>query len=857
MLPEISGSREESSLSGDASSKERKSPLRLPEPHVSDLVVRVTPPPGFVPGPLPSSEAKQFGPMSFSRRFEAIGGVVVATFHLDTGAGTLTAAEVNSVRSTLSELGPKGDLSRWVVPVEFEYRGAKQLREGRWKEAIDEYRQLSQQYASRPGPRWHYAKALLKAGFGDAARKLIRQVVAMEPKSAEAYAQLGRILSHDLLGRYLRPGMDRPGALAAFRKAIELDPSESLYHIESAILFEYDDAGRRYSSDADLHAAIMEYREARNRVASLGQYEQNLLIDMFYTGDYAGVEKRCDELASCPWNGLVAANEAVHHGAEAADRKIRQITQNAEERRVALLTASDHLNRSRLYPQSLALLRMAMSKETDETALRTHAQALSRMRRVEEVQFPVDDPRYVVQQALVAALAGGKWEERLLDLFTTTSTATDKAASLESTRTVFREFTRTGRMSNFPPQRIADAVSLFEVAIDGGDDTGRRVLVTNSRIPSLKLTWYVIREPKGNRILAIGRKYANLGLEALRQLEANHPETAVRWLDWAYKDSPKPGVFDSFSATPFTHIWMWAHRSQLRPETVRLAAAALAAEGTDPSLAVPLLVFARNNTEKSDERLQIDLALALAYSQLRWWAELLEIMERLRHEYGEQLRFAVNTIAALEGLNRQDELSQFVRVRLEKLAGKPIEQEFLAGLACDAGALDSAQEILRSRARQGKISPTSLNQLAWSAVYQQPPAADVMRAALDADRRTDRGTLLLPMMRGLLYAEQGRTVEARENMFRYLDDRAMPPGDTEWYVLGRIAEQFGLSDIAAELYRKVSPPKLLGKQMIYYLAQRRLMKQGAPEVHASKQTQTLIRRVPNAPSVPRHNNLPK
>ena len=70
--------------------------------------------------------------------------------------------------------------------MEFDYRGAKEFREGRWKDAFDEYRRLAGQYSDRPGPRWHYIDALLKAGFGEAARQASRQAADMEPKSAEA-----------------------------------------------------------------------------------------------------------------------------------------------------------------------------------------------------------------------------------------------------------------------------------------------------------------------------------------------------------------------------------------------------------------------------------------------------------------------------------------------------------------------------------------------------------------------------------------------------------------------------------------------------------------------------------------------
>ncbi|MGO9113195.1 MAG: DUF3857 domain-containing protein [Thermoguttaceae bacterium] len=853
LLPEVSGTSEGSSFVGESSPKDRKAPLLLPEPHVCDLVIHLTPPPGFIPGPLPASEVKQFGPMTFSRRFEAVGDAVTATFRLDTGAGTLTAAEVNALRHVLCELGPKGNLSRWVVPVEFEYRGAKQLREGHWKEAFDEYRRLDQQYAKRPGPRWHYANALLKAGFGDTARQLARQAVEMEPKSAQAYARLGRVLSHDLLGRHLQPGMDRPAALAAFRKAIELDPSDSILRTECAILLEHDDAGRRYSTDADLAAAIEQYREARKLAGSLGQCELNLPLDMFFVGDYAGVEKLCGESAAFPWRGLLVANEAARHGAEAAQRKVQQITQNAEEHRAALLYASDHLNRSRLYPQSLALLRMAMSKETDEPSLRALADALSRMRRFEEVQFPVNDPRYVVQQALVAALAGGKWEERFLDLYATTSTAADKTASLGSIRTIFRETIRAGRTNRFPPQRVADAASLFEVAVNGGDDASRRIQVTNPKIPTLNLVWYVIREPKGYRILAAGSGAANLGSEALRQLAANHLETAVRWLDWAWKDKPRPSLFASFSASPFAQFWQLADRS--RPESVRIAGAALAAEGMDPASAIPILLSAKSNTETASQKLQIDRALAMAYCRLRRWPDLMEIVSRLQGDYAKQPSVVLFKMAALDGLNRQEELRQLVRTQLEILASKPVEQEAFAGLACESGAFGLAQDILRSRAIHGKISSVSLNELAYGAVYQEPLATDAISDALDADRRTDRGALLYPITRALLYAEQGKTNEARENLLRSLDGQSAPPGDAEWYVLGRIAEEFSLNDIAVTMYGKVSPPKSPNERTIFRLAQRRLNKQGKPEGHTPKEAEELIPTIPVRRSVPYHSTI--
>ena len=422
LLPEISRRAQGSSAAEGAPPKDRKSPLLLREPHVCEQVFRIKPPPDFFPRSLPEDEVKQFGPATLSRRFETSEDAVRATFRLDTGSGTWTAAEVNSLRSALQDLGPDGDLSRWVVPIEFECRGAKQLREGRFKEALEEYQRQARPNPDQPEQRLRYAKALLKAGFGDAARQVAREVVASAPQSARAYAELGRILTHDLIGRPSRPGMDRPAALAAFRKALELDPSDWMLKVDYAIALEYDDAGQRYSLDADLHTAIAQYRAARKLAGSLGSCEVNLAIDLFCVGDYAGVEKLAAETPGYSWRGLLVAAVAARQGADAAEHKARQLATGPDDRRTLLLTASDHLSHNRFYPLSVAVLKMAMSKEADETALRTYLEANSKLRLYEEVEFPRDDPRRVVQEGLVAALAGGKWEERFfesvcLDLF--------------------------------------------------------------------------------------------------------------------------------------------------------------------------------------------------------------------------------------------------------------------------------------------------------------------------------------------------------------------------------------------------------------------------------------------------------
>src|SRR4029077_1238323 len=59
-----------------------------------------------------------------------------------------------------------------------------------------------------------------------------------------------------------------------------------------------------------------------------------------------------------------------------------------------------------------------------------------------------------------------------------------------------------------------------------------------------------------------------------------------------------------------------------------------------------------------------------------------------------------------------------------------------------------------------------------------------------------------------LYAEQGRTAEAYRIILQSIGAKPEEtPGAEDWDVFGRLAEQYGLPDVARKYYRKVPPAK--------------------------------------------------
>jgi len=88
-----------------------------------------------------------------------------------------------------------------------------------------------------------------------------------------------------------------------------------------------------------------------------------------------------------------------------------------------------------------------------------------------------------------------------------------------------------------------------------------------------------------------------------------------------------------------------------------------------------------------------------------------------------------------------------------------------------------------------------------------------------------------------LYAEIGKTKEARDLLLRGMDElRLDEPNDDYWYVFGRIAEQYGEREIAIADYRKLEKPKqaLAIPTSTYRLAQMRLKAMNADGGAAGK-----------------------
>jgi hypothetical protein len=141
---------------------------------------------------------------------------------------------------------------------------------------------------------------------------------------------------------------------------------------------------------------------------------------------------------------------------------------------------------------------------------------------------------------------------------------------------------------------------------------------------------------------------------------------------------------------------------------------------------------------------------------------------------------------------------------------------------------DSQWQVVVEQGQARIVPPAAkamiLNDAAWAAVVSGDVTQQALDDALAAVKQAKPENAVCLRTLAAVYAELGKTPDALENLRRAVQFRGERIDDGDWYVLGRIAEQYGLNDLAAGLYRKVPQKSLAAGDDAYTAAQRRLQK---------------------------------
>ncbi len=815
---------DEKNSTGRPAKKEKNTDVVIANPYVREWNYRITLSPGYTPRPLPVREEKKLGPATLTQEFGlSKDGVVLATLRFDSGKSRMSREEAKELRRSVQELRKAEPLI-----LQFESVGEAALKAGNIREALNEFRRLAELHPQEALHRGQIARALLAAGLGDPARLEASRAVELEPASAEAYRTRGFILIHDLIGRQFTKGFDPEGAAAAFRKALELDPSEETARLNLAILLEHEPEGERYGAGAKMDEAIKVYQSFPEEIGPSSPYFMNLPIAMMWA-------RKFDELreflrkheGQANLHQLRLVTTALKEGPDAAVKAAARTIPLEDGRRAALSGAAQLLISLRHYAEAATMLTAAARGASDSPQLLARAEMMRKARRHDETSESKDDPRSVVRQ-FMAAIFLAKDPETALMLFTKdVREQTRDSDSLKGLQKVQRIMVAQLREQGMGPEVVADiGLSLMQMTVDGGEAPGYRIRTRVMGVgASVNQVYFVRREDGEFRTFAASPNIAGLGWEAMRLADQGNLAGARQLLDWAREELTPRGGDDPLAGPALPRFW--SKGSSAGVEEIRHAAASLIVSDEHCEKAIPVLEAGRAKAATDGARLNFDLALAAGYAQLKRPAEVLEVGQRLLKSKSDSEVALKITAGAFRRLKRWDDLQALALERLQRVPNDVAATQILSSVSVHKGNFKQAQEHLDRLIQNGKAEGLEFNNWAWFGLFQPGDLNPSLEAAHRACSLTNNQNPGFLHTLASIYAEVGKTTEARELILHGMDVGGMEePEPHYWYVFGRIAEQFGEIETAAAIYRKVTPgendDEAKDPSSTYQLAQTRL-----------------------------------
>ena len=803
--------------SGQKPKKKRTADFELPVAFVAEWLYTIVPPAGFRPKPLPADVQISLGPSTLTEEFTADPeGVVHANLRFDTVKRRMTVAEATELRNKIAQL-----LEGEPILIYFEPTGQALLSQGKVREALQSYRELIALHPKSAIYHLQIAEALLAAGLGETARAEARAAVKLEPDSALAESTLADILEYDSVGRRFRLGSDYAGAEAAFRAAIKLDPDDKASIGNLAILLEFNRWGLRYGPGARLQDAVAEYRKLTpDKLEDLG-LKNNLAFTLFYAGQFSEAQKYAETLNPQP-AALIVACEAALNGSPSGLAEARKRTGGEEQFKQTAKAAGDMLVNLRMYPVAADLLEAGASGDSaSETA--AYASLYRKAQPHELIKFP-DDPAGLAMHFELLT----DDPDLTLDVMRSLASRNGKAAF--ATPDQLEQFTKQERGARSNKARQGDfydvgydlAMTRAQPKTQGNDATGYKVILWPSA--TYKVAYYIVKEDGHYKVLATSRAPGALGLEALDRIAASDLAGARVLLDWLREDEHLEGGDDPLAGNPFPRFWTKGKDADA--SSMKRAAAAILTEhkvAAAQGLAI-MEAAARDPSIRETEKLNIQLALIRGHSILEDYEKELALCADLAKQYPESRDIFLRQMVCLRVLKRFEEADRLATDRLNRISDDVDARRAQAWNALVRGDFARVRVLLQKMVDDGKAEPGDLNDIAWYSLFAGKVEPADFEDALKAAQLSNNNPSILHTL-GCVYAEVGKTKEAREVLIQAMDTLNLnEPDDDYWYAFGRIAEQYGERDAALADYARLSRPT--GWKDIpsatYYLAQTRL-----------------------------------
>jgi tetratricopeptide (TPR) repeat protein len=218
---------------------------------------------------------------------------------------------------------------------------------------------------------------------------------------------------------------------------------------------------------------------------------------------------------------------------------------------------------------------------------------------------------------------------------------------------------------------------------------------------------------------------------------------------------------------------------------------------------------------------RVDLALASVYLQLDELEKAVTVTRRIAAAAPDSATAFMIHTGALLASGDVAEVQRLAQARLEKTANDVQALRMLSQAAAQAGDYEKANVYSRRIIETSDAGAGDYNNMAWNSLF----IGKALDAAIeDANHAVSFGEDASAMHTlAALYAEVGNSLEARTKLLESLDVAGREePSSADWYVLGRIAENYGAPEAALAAYKRVQVPKRKDFSSTYELAQRRV-----------------------------------
>ncbi len=597
-----------------ALAEQHRSEVYQISPFIYEQHYEITPPAGFAIRGLPPDHTTQLGPATLTERYsQDPGGAVKAVLRFTTGKSRITAAEAVAMRDGVVEI-----LKRPIIEIVFLEKGQQLLQAGRTKEAI-----AADQAAAAASPRSalphaRFARLLVDAGVGDMARTEAARAVQIDPSSAPALMTQGWVLEHDQMGRLFGVGFDRADAIAAFKSALALHSDDLDPRFDLAVLYEYGPDAVRYSSRADLPAAIDLYHSLidtaqKDGSSDLKQEQINLAFALFYAKRFSELDKLLPDVTPGPAHSALAiASAAAQKDAAAGTTVSDQLNLTAADRSNALVATGKLLAEIGLYPQAAEILSQGIAGQSNAPDLARRIEIYRSLKRAPAEAPPVTSPQSLAYKAMFTQM--GTPDRKTVAAMLSPHAFRD-AASLE--REVTDYINHSGHNSD-PYLNPDPSPSVWNDMVVGtatfqvkGDDT-KGYSVTVEFLDRRKY-FYIVKEEGAFHIVSSSDHAAATYI--LYALDHGQNGLAKSMLDWERDGMSRGSADDPLSGPLLPRFWTIgsARPGADSPESMRVAAIALMVGSMDIKPLLDSLVPLRDKASGAHQE-DFDLLLARGYT---------------------------------------------------------------------------------------------------------------------------------------------------------------------------------------------------------------------------------------------------